>query len=164
MLRISASVKATCRVGHASDRETSPRPPRRGAQQLGAPAGHYDCFYFVADWHALTSDYADTSAIVASTYDMVADWIARRPRPRAEHALHPVAGARARGALSAALDDRADSVARARADLQGADGAASEKISRRSASSAILCCRRRTSSSTTRTTCRSARIRCRTWS
>ena len=36
----------------------------------------YDCFYFVADWHALTSDYADTSAIVANSYDMVADWIA----------------------------------------------------------------------------------------
>jgi tryptophanyl-tRNA synthetase len=36
----------------------------------------YDCFYFVADWHALTSDYADTSEVVASAYDMVADWIA----------------------------------------------------------------------------------------
>jgi tryptophanyl-tRNA synthetase len=36
----------------------------------------YDCFYFVADWHALTSDYADTSAIVENAYDMVADWIA----------------------------------------------------------------------------------------
>ena len=36
----------------------------------------YDCFYFVADWHALTSDYADTSEIVPSTYDMAADWIA----------------------------------------------------------------------------------------
>src|SRR5215204_1999175 len=36
----------------------------------------YDCFYFVADWHALTSDYADTSAIVQSAYDMAADWIA----------------------------------------------------------------------------------------
>src|SRR4051812_6635400 len=36
----------------------------------------YDCFYFVADWHALTSDYADTSAIVSSAYDMAADWIA----------------------------------------------------------------------------------------
>jgi tryptophanyl-tRNA synthetase len=36
----------------------------------------YDCSYFVADWHALTSDYADTSEIVASAYDMVADWIA----------------------------------------------------------------------------------------
>ena len=36
----------------------------------------YDCFYFVADWHALTSDYEDTSAIVANAYDMAADWIA----------------------------------------------------------------------------------------
>jgi tryptophanyl-tRNA synthetase len=36
----------------------------------------YDCFYFVADWHALTTDYADTSDIVVSAYDMVADWIA----------------------------------------------------------------------------------------
>ena len=36
----------------------------------------YDCFYFVADWHALTSDYGDTSEIVPSAYDMAADWIA----------------------------------------------------------------------------------------
>ena len=36
----------------------------------------YDCFYFVADWHALTSDYADTSGVVPSAYEMVADWIA----------------------------------------------------------------------------------------
>jgi tryptophanyl-tRNA synthetase len=36
----------------------------------------YDCFYFVADWHALTSDYADPSGIVRNAYDMVADWIA----------------------------------------------------------------------------------------
>jgi len=36
----------------------------------------YDCFYFVADWHALTSEYADTSALVANGYEMVADWIA----------------------------------------------------------------------------------------
>ena len=36
----------------------------------------YECFYFVADWHALTSEYADTSGIVPSTYDMVTDWIA----------------------------------------------------------------------------------------
>ena len=36
----------------------------------------YDCFYFVADWHALTSDYADPSEIVANACDMAADWIA----------------------------------------------------------------------------------------
>ena len=36
----------------------------------------YDCFYFVADWHALTSEYQSTDALVANGYDMVADWIA----------------------------------------------------------------------------------------
>ena len=35
----------------------------------------YDCFYFVADWHALTSDYASTDALVANAFDNVADWI-----------------------------------------------------------------------------------------
>jgi tryptophanyl-tRNA synthetase len=38
--------------------------------------GRYDCFYFVADWHALTSDYADTSELVANACDMAVDWIA----------------------------------------------------------------------------------------
>jgi tryptophanyl-tRNA synthetase len=36
----------------------------------------YDCYYFVADWHALTSHYADTGEIVGSALDNVADWIA----------------------------------------------------------------------------------------
>jgi tryptophanyl-tRNA synthetase len=36
----------------------------------------YDCFYFVADWHALTSHYASTGQIVEDAYDNVADWIA----------------------------------------------------------------------------------------
>jgi tryptophanyl-tRNA synthetase len=35
----------------------------------------YDCFYFVADWHALTSDYADTTQLTSYTYENVADWI-----------------------------------------------------------------------------------------
>jgi tryptophanyl-tRNA synthetase len=37
--------------------------------------GDYDCFYFVADWHALTSDYATTDDIRANTIDMVIDWL-----------------------------------------------------------------------------------------
>ena len=36
----------------------------------------FDCFYFVADWHALTSEYADTKEITANAIDNVADWIA----------------------------------------------------------------------------------------
>jgi tryptophanyl-tRNA synthetase len=35
----------------------------------------YECFYFVADWHALTSDFADTSQLTTYAYDNVADWI-----------------------------------------------------------------------------------------
>jgi len=35
----------------------------------------YDCFYFVADWHALTSDFADTSQLTRYTYENVADWM-----------------------------------------------------------------------------------------
>jgi len=35
----------------------------------------YDCFYFVADWHALTSDFADTSQLTTYAYDNAADWI-----------------------------------------------------------------------------------------
>jgi tryptophanyl-tRNA synthetase len=35
----------------------------------------YECFYFVADWHALTSEYADTAELVDSALDNVADWI-----------------------------------------------------------------------------------------
>ena len=37
--------------------------------------GDYECFYFLADWHALTSEYADTKIIKDSIYDMVIDWI-----------------------------------------------------------------------------------------
>jgi tryptophanyl-tRNA synthetase len=36
----------------------------------------YDCYYFVADWHALTSHYAETAEIVDNALDNAADWIA----------------------------------------------------------------------------------------
>jgi tryptophanyl-tRNA synthetase len=35
----------------------------------------YDCFYFVADWHALTSEFADTSRLTTNAVENVADWI-----------------------------------------------------------------------------------------
>jgi tryptophanyl-tRNA synthetase len=35
----------------------------------------YDCFFFVADWHALTSDFDATDALVANGLDNAADWI-----------------------------------------------------------------------------------------
>ena len=36
----------------------------------------YDCFFFVADWHALTTHYEDPSIIPESVWDMVIDWLA----------------------------------------------------------------------------------------
>ncbi len=36
----------------------------------------YECLFFVADWHALTTHYDDPSVIRQSTWDMVIDWLA----------------------------------------------------------------------------------------
>ncbi|MEN6467348.1 MAG: tryptophan--tRNA ligase [Smithella sp.] len=39
-------------------------------------SGDYDCFYFVADWHAITSEYASTESIRDNGVNMVIDWLA----------------------------------------------------------------------------------------
>ncbi|MGA8782152.1 MAG: hypothetical protein WB567_15475, partial [Terracidiphilus sp.] len=31
----------------------------------------YDCYFFIADWHALTTDYADTSLVAPSTLEVI---------------------------------------------------------------------------------------------
>jgi tryptophanyl-tRNA synthetase len=36
----------------------------------------YDCYFFVADWHALTTDYADTRGVKQSAVEIVTDWLA----------------------------------------------------------------------------------------
>jgi tryptophanyl-tRNA synthetase len=36
----------------------------------------YDCYFFIADWHALTTDYADTSQIKQNTLDVAVDYLA----------------------------------------------------------------------------------------
>ena len=36
----------------------------------------YQCFFFVADWHALTTDYANTSEITQNTIEIGIDWLA----------------------------------------------------------------------------------------
>jgi tryptophanyl-tRNA synthetase len=36
----------------------------------------YQCYFFVADWHALTTDYAAPQGIRESTIEMVMDWLA----------------------------------------------------------------------------------------
>jgi tryptophanyl-tRNA synthetase len=37
---------------------------------------NYRCYFFVADWHALTTDYASPQGINESTLEMVMDWLA----------------------------------------------------------------------------------------
>jgi tryptophanyl-tRNA synthetase len=36
----------------------------------------FECFFFAADWHSLTTEYENTTGIVESTYEMVLDWLA----------------------------------------------------------------------------------------
>lgn len=41
----------------------------------------YPCFFFVADWHALTTGYEDTSTLPEYTREMVIDWLAAGLNP-----------------------------------------------------------------------------------
>ncbi len=43
----------------------------------------YDCFFFVADWHALTTEYDNTALIADSVWEMVIDWLASGVNPTA---------------------------------------------------------------------------------
>lgn len=36
----------------------------------------YECFFFIADWHALTTDYDDTSSIKENRVEIMLDWLA----------------------------------------------------------------------------------------
>lgn len=41
----------------------------------------YDCFLFVADWHALTTEYENSGIIAESVWEMVIDWLAAGINP-----------------------------------------------------------------------------------
>ena len=43
----------------------------------------FDCFFFVADWHALTTHYDDSGVIEDSVWEMVTDWLAAGIEPSA---------------------------------------------------------------------------------
>jgi tryptophanyl-tRNA synthetase len=42
----------------------------------------YDCFFFIADWHALTSDYADTSQVKQNSIEVILDYLAAGLDPK----------------------------------------------------------------------------------
>lgn len=41
----------------------------------------YECFFFIADWHALTTHYDDPLVIENNLWDMVVDWLAAGVNP-----------------------------------------------------------------------------------
>ena len=41
----------------------------------------YECFFFVADWHALTTHYEDPEVIEDNVWQMVIDWLAAGVNP-----------------------------------------------------------------------------------
>ena len=43
----------------------------------------YECFFFVADWHALTTDYEHPQDIESNTWEMIIDWLAVGINPKA---------------------------------------------------------------------------------
>jgi tryptophanyl-tRNA synthetase len=45
----------------------------------------YECFFFAADLHALTTDYADPANIERNTWDMIVDWLAAGINPGSAH-------------------------------------------------------------------------------
>src|SRR5579863_238004 len=52
-------------------------PPKREGQAPPLQSQMaYECFYFIADWHALTSDYADTSGVAGNTIEIMTDYLA----------------------------------------------------------------------------------------
>src|SRR3569833_583415 len=39
-------------------------------------SGQYECYFFIADWHALTTDYADPSNFLSNTREVILDYLA----------------------------------------------------------------------------------------
>ncbi|WP_109487337.1 tryptophan--tRNA ligase [Occallatibacter savannae] len=39
-------------------------------------SGQFECYFFIADWHALTTDYADTSNFLSNTREVILDYLA----------------------------------------------------------------------------------------
>ena len=48
----------------------------QGERDEATAKAKYDCYFFIADWHALTTDYADTSNLRQNTFEVAMDWLA----------------------------------------------------------------------------------------
>jgi hypothetical protein len=61
---------------HAANRQVAPGQLRWCAAQLGWLQDDYECFFFIADWHALTTDYADTRSVKQNSLEVILDYLA----------------------------------------------------------------------------------------
>ena len=77
----------------------------------------YECFFFVADWHALTTDYADTSKLKENSLEVLLDWLAAGLDPERCAMFIQSHVPAARRTASAVFDDHAAGLAGARAHL-----------------------------------------------
>ena len=78
----------------------------------------YECFFFVADWHALTSRLRRHFAVAQNTIEIATDWLASGLDPAKCTSVHPVVCPGTRRAAFAALDGDAARLARTRPHLQ----------------------------------------------
>jgi hypothetical protein len=122
----------------------------------------FECFFFVADWHALTTSYEDTGIIGESVFDIVVDWLSVGINP-GEATLFVQSRVPEHAELHLLLSMITPSA--------GSNACRATRISRRSsrrrispptAFSVIRCCSRPTSSSTRPAMCRWGRTRWRT--
>jgi tryptophanyl-tRNA synthetase len=76
----------------------------------------YDCYFFVADWHALTTHYEDTSSIAENTLQVTMDWLAVGLDPQKSTLF-----VQSQVLEHAELHDHSSKLARARPHLQRAN-------------------------------------------
>ena len=123
----------------------------------------YDCFYFVADWHALTSDYANTGPLVGFAYENVADWIGAGLDPeRSTFFVQSLVPEHAELYLLLSMVVPVPWLERVPTYKEQQENLSDKRPVVDRLPRAIRSCRRRTSRSTTRSSCRWARIRSRT--
>ena len=72
---------------------------------------NYRCYFFVADWHALTTDYASPQGINQSTIEMVTDWLSVGLDAKSLDYFSAISGERACRAALAFFHDYAGSMA-----------------------------------------------------
>ena len=77
----------------------------------------FECYFFVADWHALSTNYADTSRIREFVRELLIDWLAAGIDPGKSHSIRAIAYSGACRLASVALHDHSYRLAGAESDL-----------------------------------------------